>query len=449
VVIAAISMFMLLGFSAFAIDFGYVYGIKNKLQNAADSAALAGASVLFSHNELCNASGSPYSCCNGNRTGSCDPTVVDVDNVEDTAQALAALNNSGGIATTVTVEIGHYAFADDWDSPGTFDPIGNNNAQMTGWETMSFSDLNDCNGINDCDGTGTTPLFINAVKVTVTREDVPRFFSRIWGSSDFSATVQAIAYLGFAGSIAPGEADQPIAICEQAITTASGGFECNVGTMLNNNTQTSRWSNFEQGDGCGTSTPVSSRPLICSGGNPDPIMFGEGMSTTNGTQANVMADMYDCWMNGQYDTNDDGIPDASIDTDNDGKPDRTWKIKVPVIDCSGNNNCRTVVGTVVVNVVWINKNNSRHLGHADAWVPSAMVHPNTGLEWTHDVDKTPTENWNDFVGAFNLQNNNLTGDAEWADMALYFLPDCSPDIPSGGTGGKNFGIMARHPKLVK
>ncbi len=51
-IIVAFLMFVLLGFAAFAVDFGYLYGVKNELQNAADAAALAGASVLFSDNQI-------------------------------------------------------------------------------------------------------------------------------------------------------------------------------------------------------------------------------------------------------------------------------------------------------------------------------------------------------------------------------------------------------------
>ena len=49
---AAITMFVLVGFVALAVDFGYAYYTTQKLQNAADAAALAGAQrVWFSHGE--------------------------------------------------------------------------------------------------------------------------------------------------------------------------------------------------------------------------------------------------------------------------------------------------------------------------------------------------------------------------------------------------------------
>jgi hypothetical protein len=32
---------------------------------------------------------------------------------------------------------------------------------------------------------------------------------------------------------------------------------------------------------------------------------------------------------------------------------------------------------------------------------------------------------------------------------MYFKPNCDPHIPMGGTGGENFGILAKIPVLVK
>ncbi|MDD5036959.1 MAG: pilus assembly protein TadG-related protein [Methylococcaceae bacterium] len=45
--LVAVSLLALLGFAALAIDVGYLFVVRNELQNAADTAALAGASYLF------------------------------------------------------------------------------------------------------------------------------------------------------------------------------------------------------------------------------------------------------------------------------------------------------------------------------------------------------------------------------------------------------------------
>ena len=46
-VLAAVTLAMLLGFAALAIDIGYLFVVRNELQNAADAAALAGAGYLY------------------------------------------------------------------------------------------------------------------------------------------------------------------------------------------------------------------------------------------------------------------------------------------------------------------------------------------------------------------------------------------------------------------
>jgi len=45
-IVVAISLIILIGFLAFAVDIGHLFVARNQLQNAADAAALAGASYL-------------------------------------------------------------------------------------------------------------------------------------------------------------------------------------------------------------------------------------------------------------------------------------------------------------------------------------------------------------------------------------------------------------------
>jgi len=57
------------------------------------------------------------------------------------------------------------------------------------------------------------------------------FFARIFGYQNFQLSAEAVAYLGFAGSLMPEEANQPIAICIQSIwmltiTTIATSAEC-------------------------------------------------------------------------------------------------------------------------------------------------------------------------------------------------------------------------------
>lgn len=47
ILLTALMLPVLLGFTALAIDVGYLFVVRNELQNAADAAAMAGAGYLF------------------------------------------------------------------------------------------------------------------------------------------------------------------------------------------------------------------------------------------------------------------------------------------------------------------------------------------------------------------------------------------------------------------
>ncbi len=77
------------------------------------------------------------------------------------------------------------------------------------------------------------PNFINAIRVKTRRQDTPSasFFARIFGYESFSLSTEAIAYIGFAGTLAPQEADQPIAVCREAILTDEK-YTCTIGRRI-------------------------------------------------------------------------------------------------------------------------------------------------------------------------------------------------------------------------
>jgi hypothetical protein len=56
--------------------------------------------------------------------------------------------------------------------------------------------------------------------------------------------------------------------------------------------------------------------------------------------------------------------------------------------------------------------------------------------------------WNDFVTHFNLEDVG-GAPATYQKKTIYFLPDCDVHVPAGGSGGENFGILARIPVLVQ
>ena len=114
---------------------------------------------------------------------------------------------------------------------------------------------------------------------------------------------------------------------------------------------------------------------------------------------------------------------------------------LPVIDCPGNNvsNCATVVGAVNLDIVWVSDKGDFA---KDDFPPLQMG------AWTCSTPADRAACWNSFVTHFNLKNVE-GATATYAKKSIYFLPNCTPHIPAGNTGGENFGILARIPVLVK
>ena len=461
VILVAVLLSVLLGFTALAIDLSHLYVVRNELQNSADAGALAGARFLYNDDGAAVNPGAnliAYNAARDNRalaiTG-----VVPVD-----------VNWSGGNGGDV--QRGHWSF-----TTRTFTVNDYTGAPVL-WG-RSWQEL-------DAD-----PSFINAVRVVARRQATPAasFFARIFGYQNFQLSAEAVAYLGFAGSLMPEEADQPIAICIQSILDVNNNYNCNIGRMLNsgsdpNTANTGAWTNFTQP--CQTANVPSLRPLICGSGNAESLGYFEGIGTVNGVQDTIFRDLESCWR-------------GWADSNSDGDPDRPWEITLPVIDCPSNaiSNCATLLTAVTVKVVWVQRDNP---GYSQA--PRTMVDKNEKGEVIRDwprssdlamdvnrlgadvfVGKTSSDifptfpegttvgdvignpprvsaseedkgrvRWASFVNAFQLKNVGPEDSAPYASFAfksIYFLPSCTPHPPAGDTGGPNTGILAKIPKLVK
>ena len=114
-------------------------------------------------------------------------------------------------------------------------------------------------------------------------------FLRIFGHENFQLEARAVAWLGYAGSIEPEDADQPISICAQSITTADEEYTCTYGRMINSgqNPETHNsgaWTSLIQPEsGCSGGTNANAiRGQICKGGNPDEILFSEPIEVIRG-----------------------------------------------------------------------------------------------------------------------------------------------------------------------
>jgi hypothetical protein len=346
-----------------------------------------------------------------------------------------------------------------------------------------------------------TPSFINAVRIVTRRSSagtpLASFFARILGYNQFEMSAEAVAYLGFTGSVSPTDIDKSIGICKQAILGEDGSVSCNIGRMINsgsNNTtnNTAGWSNLSQP--CGTASNSWMSSLICSDfstrNDLKDLNFGQGIGATGGNLASIMRDLQDCWVtasNKVYDTNGNVTNTVVLDSNGDGIPEHPWVLNLPVIDCPGNNvsNCATFIGVVRVKMIWILDNqNSNQLSSVSTGpsganeVPYQMYYdPDTidtvanandpALSWNANTltstytasfaaafpsqsynKDNPSHRWWYFVSAFNLKNS--TGaTAPYQNMAMYFMPICDYGKQKGNTQGNNYGILAKIPALVR
>lgn len=411
-VYAAVALAVLVGVAALAVDVNYLYGVRNELHNAADAGALAGASMLFDE----------------------DTSDLTVDKAIIEAIRVASANKTGSQdVVEITAETGHWSFT-------TREFTANANTTQVDWQERPFSDL-------DLD-----PDFINAVRVHTSRGNTPSFFANILGFDQFLINTDAVAFIGFAGTLYSQELDQPIAICKESITDPDGVYSCNMGRMLNSGGNvathnTGGWTNFSQP--CETASASDMRALICSSGNGDTVQFGQGIGSTGGVQDSTLSDLYDCW----YNKSQNGT--------------RNWNITLPVVECPDNNvsNCSKLVGAVNVNVIWIiHKNDPDYTDvplemsiYKDEYDSDGNVIGETLVDsWECPAETSGLECWKSFVDHFTLANVDgppVNDPEDYEEMYqkknIFFLPDCEDHGPTGGTGGENFGILARIPKLVE
>lgn len=414
-VLVGLLMFVFVGVTALAIDLGHLYIVRNELQNAADSGALAGALELYNDDPVAGLEIQTSS----------NQVAYDTATQNDSEGLPVEINWSGG--NTGDIQRGHWSFSEQKFTPvDSLTPLS-----LAGLSTEQLDIMDGTTGAR-------SPAFVNAVKTTVRREANPAtsFFAGIFGFDSFVRNAEAVAYLGFAGQLEPGDVDQPIAICEDSILQTESGqsfYSCNIGRMINSGSniesnETGGWTDFNQDGAClGGTNSNDVRNQICGSGNTTPIMYGEAIATNGGEINSAFNDLYDCWQ--QHLT-------QSMQDTGTYQP---WEMTLPVVTCPGNNmsTCETVVGAVKVSVVWINDTVDPHYNNA----PTSMG------SWSNNNPDGSTR-WQDFADEFNLQNVDGTT-APYDQKSIYFLPSCDVHAPVGHTGGRNFGILARYPVLVK
>lgn len=162
IVITAVSMLMIMGFACLAVDLGHLYMVKSELQRAADATALAGARGLF-----------PFPWGEGVTFNLDCPNETVMNSV---AQANPADGTNPGPLVLSTLPHPRDA---------NYYTVGNWN-----FNTNEFNQTTNCT---------TTPYFTNAVRVTITRLNVPLIFIGALGLGRPTIQATATAALGFGG----------------------------------------------------------------------------------------------------------------------------------------------------------------------------------------------------------------------------------------------------------
>ena len=401
-IVVAIVLVLLVGLAALAIDIGHLCLVRNELQNGADAGALAGALSLYNDNGTAINEGANQIAADTATANSSQGVPVEV-------------NYSGG--NDGDAQRGHWSFATRSFTPNA------SLAVIDLWNASTEElDLN--------------PDFINAVRVITRREATPvvSFFARIFGYENFQLTADAVAYIGFAGTLGPGDVDQPIAICREALLQ-TGEYSCSIGRMINSGQnveshETGGWTSFSQDDPCaGGTNALEVRNLVCSSGNTAMVYLGQPIATSGGEIQSAFNQLIQCW---ETET-------ARV---------RPWNLTLPVVTCPGNNvgTCEELVGAVNVNIVWITEA-GEDPSYSNVPYEMAGIDGQTGA-WSSNGEPDGQVRWSSFATHFNLQNVDGSS-APYQKKSIYFLPDCTPHEPAGQTGGENFGVLAEIPVLVE
>ncbi len=419
-----VAMVPLLGFGALAVDLNNVYLARGELHNAADAGALEGARLLYNADGTINVGQTGISAVNG-------------------ATAAAQANLSQGDAVEiVSVNRGHWQFMTSLaDSEGI-----ERGGVFSANAALEPADLRDINGnFRTFQDLNQDLAEINAVEVVTARQLTPvqAFFGPILGINDYQVQARSVAYVGFAGTILPGELDAPIAMCEHRLKDANGNWSCSVGRFISssdNDEQTAGWTNFEQPDHCtgGASASTVRDVFSCGDRLNQEMLLGKAMQTVGGEVQTVFHDLYDCWR---------GI----ADTDLDGEPDQPWVMKLPVIQCSDSNPgpCNQLIGAIAMEVLWVVEQVNANRINDEA--------PRQMGEWASD-NPDGKQRWDSFVTHFQIKSGPDDGLALWQDppgdngfrqKTIYMKPSCEAQDPVGGTGGANFGLRAAVPALVR
>jgi Flp pilus assembly protein TadG len=409
-IIFALLAVAFVAFTAMAVDISHLFVVRNELHNAADAGALAGARMLY------NSSGTAV-----NPGANAIALQAALDNSSQNMQVEVECDTD---ANTGDVQRGHWRFAD-----GTFHPR----------DSLAAPDLTQSTEELDADLN-----FVNAVKVITRREQTKAdsFFARILGFVGFDVEAEAVAYIGFAGTMEPFAMDLPIALCARSLMEGEeeGTHKCSGATMLNSGSNlcsfnTGGWTDYNQPVPCnGNADPQFLKEIlpkndVCTEtGNPQVMTFDIDVNIQPGVDVAILDGLIACWKNKV------------------NFADQAWRVILPVIDCYNPNvsTCSNLSGAVIADILYITNNNEK-IEDFPSRVAGVDLPEASGIQrWNHFVDHfgITTPCGTPAYYSDEPQSNGFT------TMNAYFAPVCVPYSPVGHSGGKNFGILAKIPVLV-
>lgn len=292
--ITAVFLTALLAFVALGVDLGLLYSARAELQNAADSAALAGAATLITWDENNN-------------------VIAQADTAIATAQQFALLNQAQGVNLDLRSEDVGVGL---WDLDGggfDSDHVGasGNPDELTGLQVLMRRD-------------------------SLANGPVGTIFAGAFGFGEVALTAGAAGYLGWVGEVPTGTVDLPIALQAEDLNPGDGPDCGSIIAFHSEGEENAEWTSF-------FSWPANNPNVnaYVSGTAEIPALAaGDEINMINGNLSN------NTWNNLQARFEAEGA-----DTDGDGSTD-SWQVMLPVINNTGSNT-GTVAGfaSVVISEV--------------------------------------------------------------------------------------------------
>jgi Flp pilus assembly protein TadG len=296
-IMVGLVLVILIGVTAFAIDFGIVFTTQKQLQNASDAGALAGARAL-----------GYYRCVESENT---DCTSVNGVNTMG--------SESEAVVYNVVAVVGDNSAFDT----SSLNVDSNTDIKLGMWSEVS----------NPKFTPDVSPA--NAVKVTTRKEagtdngSVRAFFGQIFNTTEYNTARESIAAITGLGSVEPGEL-VPIGIsilaCPAPEITLQGNATNNVGCV--------GWTNLAD------DSHVNANEMrdLANGSTPSPAaQVGDEIYYSGGVASNVFNALYSQWVEKR-------------------DPDGSWQILMPVYsetDCKNPTGLKVISGFATMKITYV------------------------------------------------------------------------------------------------